>query len=321
MITAILDRFILCASGPNCSASDGDSFIGDSGAPNCFTMRAMIVGQILLSEASEYERKCQRIDHAILSEISAVHFLPEASIAGSSLAARLKEASIALVHAYGDVSKDPAFVRTLEIPWVASSSPRPRRFRISRSNPPALVAGPLTDPALPEAVEPQYFSAGLSRAPRGARSRYTIGCYGPLRPGVTSLAQRTTARLDRFRDDLDWRFLEEPPTPEDFSSLDLWVDPAIHPEDYDGFTAEAMVAGLPVVACRTPVNRERLQAGSGFAVPVDDPNELAHAIVTALFKDEIAAQRLNAAAAHAQRFRSSTRAAVLLELYNRILNG
>lgn len=281
----------------------------------------MIVGQILLSEASEYEKKCQRIDHAILAGKLSVRLWPEERIGASGLASQLKEASVQLAHAYGDVSRNSAFLERIEVSWVASSSPRRSRFRIGRSNLPALVAGPLTDPALPEAVEPGYFSVERGLIPLRARTRYTIGSYGSRRPGVTSLAQRTRARLDRFRDDLDWKFFDDQPAPEDLSSLDLWVDPAGHPDDYDGFTAEAIVAGLRVVACRTPINHERLREGSGFAVPINDPNELAHGIVTALFKDEIAAQRLSSAAAQAERFHPSRRAVALLELYNRILNG
>lgn len=280
----------------------------------------MNVGQILLPGASEYERKCQRIDRAILSQHETVRVRTLSPGRDSNLADELRESPIDLAHVYGDSATHASLLHGLP-PYTASVSPGIRRFAIRRPDMPKLVAGPLTDPPLPEAVEDHYFGGSESGGARETKLRYAIGSYGPHRPGVTSLVQRTAARLERFRDDLDWMMFDSPPSPENLASVDVWVDPATDEQDLDGFAAEALVAGRKVVACRTAINHERLTEGSGFAVPVDDPNELAHAILVALFKEEIAEQRLQAAAAQSGRFHPSIRAAVLLELYNQILHG
>ncbi|HUF17995.1 MAG TPA: hypothetical protein VMS12_08140 [Thermoanaerobaculia bacterium] len=280
----------------------------------------MNVGQILLPGASEYERKCQRIDHEILARQETVHLCSDSPDGASSPAAQLRQISADLAHVYGNPSSHASLIRGFPVPWVASRAPRVRRFFIGRTDPPPLIAGPLTEPALPEAVEEQYFSVKEGREAAGGKARYTIGSYGPSRHGVSSLTQRTIARLERFRQDIDWMMFDAPPSREQLAELDLWVDPASDETDYDGFTAEALVAGMRVVACRTAINRDRLAEGSGFAVPIEDPNELAHAIVTALFKDEIAGQRLEAAAAQSGRFDPSVRSESLLRLYNQILH-
>ena len=104
--------------------------------------------------------------------------------------------------------------------------------------------------------------------------------------------EQTMARIRRFRDDVDWQIFDQRPSPEDLGSVDLWVDPAAEENDFDGFVAEALVVGLPVVATRTPINDLRLEQGrTGFLVPPRDPNEMTHAILSALFKTEVAESR------------------------------
>lgn len=106
------------------------------------------------------------------------------------------------------------------------------------------------------------------------------------------------------------------PSPDELVDLDLWVDPTVSENDLDGFVAEALVCGVPVVAARTPVNRERLSEGqAGFLVPPGDPNELTHAMVTALFKSELRDPRLKHARDTPDRFRADHRTARLLEIY------
>ncbi len=276
--------------------------------------------QFVLPEASEYEKKCQRIDHEILSRTAGVSVSLEVAASVSAFAASLRNRPADLAHVYGDASRRTALLR-MPMPWISTRNPPPPRFLFGRQNNQPTAAGPLTDPPLPEAVEEHFFAVeGQSSSPKTG-DRYTIGSYGIGRPGVKSLIERTVSRLERFREDLDWKAFDRPPAREDLETLHLWVDPATSDEDYDGFTAEAIVGGMRVVASRTAINRQRLLNGSGFAVPVNDPNELAHAILTALFKDEIAAERQQAAIAHSGRFHPSTRALALLGIYNRILHG
>ena len=119
--------------------------------------------------------------------------------------------------------------------------------------------------------------------------------------------EQTMARIRRFRDDVDWQIFDQRPSPEDLGSVDLWVDPAAEENDFDGFTAEALVVGLPVVATRTPINNLRLEQGrTGFLVPPRDPNEMTHVILSALFKTEVADSRQFAARQTVPKFRAKT---------------
>ena len=90
--------------------------------------------------------------------------------------------------------------------------------------------------------------------------------------------------------------------------------------DFDGFVAEALVAGLPVVASRVKLNALRLEQGrTGFLVPPRDPNELAHAILAALFKPERATSKSNAARQTASKFRAKQRLRVLMHMYETLV--
>ena len=140
---------------------------------------------------------------------------------------------------------------------------------------------------LPEAVEEAYFGAAAA-----SPGRHTIGSFN--RPSIRSIIERTMPRIHRTRDDVDWLLVDELPI--DFSQFDVWVDPTTDENDRDGFVAEALVAGKIVVASRTAINVKRLEKGrTGILVPPGDPNELTHAILAALFKPEVARQKIEAA--------------------------
>jgi glycosyltransferase involved in cell wall biosynthesis len=133
---------------------------------------------------------------------------------------------------------------------------------------------------------------------------------------LREVVELTLIRIHRFRDDVTWRFFEAPPSPGDLQLVDAWVDPATSDDDFDGFVAEALVSGKPVVASRTPLNVHRMEKGrTGFLVPRNDPNELTHAILGALFKPEVARQKIDAARQTAGKFRLRQRIRVLERIY------
>ena len=134
------------------------------------------------------------------------------------------------------------------------------------------------------------------------------------------MIDQTLTRIHRFRDDVSWTLFDRVPEPQDLLSVDIWVDPAIDDRDFDGFVAEAVVSGLPVVAGRTPINEIRLEKGrTGALVPPRDPNEMTHAILTALFKPEVARSKQNAARQTASKFRARQRLRVLSHLYETLI--
>lgn len=280
----------------------------------------MNAGQILLPNASIWDRNCQRADHEILAGAVAVRLLDLPS-RGSALEFAIRENEIDVLHVYGDPQFHSRVIERAGVPWIASSPLPARRFGFRPRRIP-FVASPLTDPPLPEAVAASWL--GMREAPSAIEPKavFRIGTHGPERKGVQRLVNETAARLARFRDDLDWVVLDEAPTPSMLRDFDVWVDPATTPDDFAGLTAEALVAGKRVVACRTPINSLRLEGGMGFAVPVNDPNELAHAIVTALFKDEATLPRLEASFRESpRRFDPSRRSEALLALYNQVLHA
>lgn len=167
--------------------------------------------------------------------------------------------------------------------------------------------------ALPEAVEERWFEAG-SLQPAAGR-RLLVASF--LRPAIKDLVHQTYARLHRIRDDIEWRLFERPPTPEEMSAIAVWVDPALGDDDRDGLVAEALVAGNVVVASRTCINVLRLEKGrTGFLVPPNDANELAHAILAALFKPELGQAKTSAARQTISKFRRRQRLRALTQLYD-----
>jgi glycosyltransferase involved in cell wall biosynthesis len=165
---------------------------------------------------------------------------------------------------------------------------------------------------VPEAVEEGWFD--VSHASSGS----TLGSFS--RPSVTPVIEQTMARIHRFRDDVDWHLFTHPPAPSDMASIDVWVDPAVEEEDFDGFIAEAMAAGVTAVASRTAINILRCEKGrTGFLVPPCDPNELTHAILAALFKPEVARTRSDAARQTVSKYRSRHRLRVLSQMYEHLI--
>jgi len=183
----------------------------------------------------------------------------------------------------------------------------------------ALIYGPPSWPAnLPEAVPEEYFGGGQppsavldTGGPLSSTNR--IGSF--LRQSIIPIVERTIPRLHRTREDIEWLLLEHPPTRADFEQFDAWVDPAIGEKDWDGFVAEALVAGKIVVASRTPINVKRLEEGRiGVLVPPGDANELSHAILAALFKPEVAQQKIEAARQTISKFHPRQRLRALVPL-------
>jgi len=245
----------------------------------------VIVGQVVTEDAPQYERKCQRVDEA--------HFEVD-----------LDRAEV--VHVYTGRT-----LPRIEKPFVANIGSTRRRFSFRRAGNPAAIVTPFN---VPEAVEDRYFAA----PEKGAST--SIGSY--IRPSVQSMIERTMHRIDRFRDDIEWRVFSHPPAPEELAEIGAWVDPAMEEDDYDGFVAEALVCGVNIVAVATPINVLRLEKGrTGFLVPPNDPNEMTHAILAALFKPEEARARSEAARQTVGKFRAGQRIRALTRIYERVVPG
>lgn len=259
----------------------------------------MIVGQVVTADASEYEKKCQRVD--------AAHF--EVDLARADV-----------VHVYTGKTLPP-----IDKPFVANIDSTRRRFSFRRECKPAVVVTPFN---VQEAVEERYFSVAGSQLPvpsgddPGAGNREPgtrIGSFA--RPSVKSLIEQTMHRIDRFRDDVEWRLFSHVPAPEEIAELGAWVDPAVEEDDYDGFVAEALAVGVNVVATATPINVLRLEKGrTGFLVPRNDPNEMTHAILAALFKPEVARAGSDAARQTVGKFRAGQRIRILTRIYERVVS-
>jgi hypothetical protein len=259
----------------------------------------VIIAQIVLDGAPEYERKSQRIDFATLS---AEHEVRVGDWSGADVG-----------HVYAPLRAQGAGrVAQVGIPYVSNVAPRRSRFFFRRAHEPNVIVTPFS---IPEAVEDVYFETPRP-APRAPRPS-TLGSFS--RPSVTPLIEQTMARIHRFRDDVDWLVFTHPPSPEDFANIDVWVDPAVEEDDFDGFVAEGLVSGVNVVAARTAINTLRCEKGrTGFLVPLRDPNEMTHAILAALFKPEVARARSEAAQQTVSKFRSRHRLRALTRLYENL---
>jgi hypothetical protein len=296
----------------------------------------MLVAQLLLPHASHYERKSQQIDAGALSEryelltctidhntamTSSGEALPIRGLAGA-----LRARGCQVAHLYGDPATAPALLRGFGLPYLSSSPPPASRLPWKRTaRPAALITplasastgtslGPLRHP-VPEAVAEHWFETDVSR-PSNVQKKKSVGSFGPARKNLMTMIERVFARIERVRDDVEWSVFDEPPTPEELATVDLWADPA-ESDDLDGFVAEALVSGKTVVATRTPINLERLNFGrDGILVPPSDPNEMTHAILTALFKPEAASLRTPPRSG--SKFRPAVRAAALTRLYETV---
>jgi hypothetical protein len=262
----------------------------------------MIIAQLLLPGASEYERKSQQIDFAALS---AEHDVRLGELADADI-----------VHIYAPREIDPRAVRDLRLPYVSNALPKPSMFR--KSVQPIRVVTPLketSDTHIPEAVADAYFSSPATQQPS---NRATVGTF--IRPTIKNTIEQTAARIQRFRDDVDWLLFDRPPSPQDLRGVDVWVDPANDESDFDGFVAEAIAAGTAAVASRTAINTQRLEKGrTGVLVPARDPNEWTHAILATLFKLEFRHGKQIASQQTASKFHPRHRARALIQLYESIL--
>jgi hypothetical protein len=264
----------------------------------------MRIAQIVLPEASAYERKAQRADFAALSRS---HEVTVASIESIS------DTNADVAHVYAGKELPSNAFAGFPIPYLASADLPPSRWRLRKPAKPRFVVSPLAEEPLPEPVEDSYFEEVADRTPRDPEVKI-VGTFD--RKSTRNMVEQTLARIHRFRDDVTWQLYEEPPTPQNLSGLDVWVDPAVDATDFDGFVAEALVVGLPVVASRTPINVLRLEQGrTGFLAPAGDPNELAHAILAALFKPEVAQAKQNSAKQTVSKYRARQRLRILTRLY------
>jgi hypothetical protein len=295
----------------------------------------VIIAQLLLPGASAYERKSQAIDAAALAEEHDV---------------LVGDIDADIVHIYAPRILDPATLRDLTLPFLSNARPKAARFSWRKVRQPARVITPLKEPTppreppkatmnqetsaleddetarrrhrqpapldtfIPEAVDDRYFQP----ATKQNGNRATIGTF--VRPSIRNIVEQTATRIHRFRDDVDWLLFDEQPSLEDLRGVDIWVDPAVEEEDADGFVAEALAAGKAVVASRTALNTQRLEKGrTGILVPLRDPNELTHAILAALFKPELAQNKITAAQQTVSKFRARHRVRALIQLYESIL--
>lgn len=255
----------------------------------------MRIAQIVLPDASHYERKSQRADRAALAERHELVDDPR---------------NADLAHVYTSMELPRRDFVHFPVPYVASAPLAPARWSWRKPVEPRAVVTPET---LPEVVADEYFA---TRAARPGRN--VVGSFD--RESTRNHVEQTLHRIERFRDDVTWRRFPAPPSPADLAAVDVWVDPAVDERDFDGFVAEALVVGLPVVAARTGVNAQRLEKGrTGLLVPPRDPNEMTHAILSALFKSEVAQGKIEAARQTNPKFRIRHRLRVLLQLYETVI--
>lgn len=259
----------------------------------------MRIAQVILPAASQYERKSQRADRAALAARHEVVGDPG-------------NADVAHVYTTGELPRSPFL--NFPVPYVASARVARSRWSFRQPKEPGHV---VTWENLPEVVEDRYFDARGGGRDREREER-VVGSF--RRPSTQNMVEQTLARIERFRNDVQWQLFDAPPTPENLAGVDVWVDPAVSEEDWDGFTAEALVLSLPVVAARTAINAARLEQGrTGWLVPPRDPNEMTHAILSALFKSEVAQAKIEAAKQTASKFRSRQRLRVLTHLYETLI--
>ena len=267
----------------------------------------MRVIQLIRPDASPAQRKLQRIDAEALAatgaEVASATFPPERS-------------GGAVIHVYGTRLSASAAAR-LPRPWLfAGTVDRPTLpWRKPVAPNASIPPGSADDPG--DAVADSFFLPSL---PRGERLPRLVGSVVRSTAGRT-LVDAAEHRVTRFRDDVRWIRMTEWPDAEEMRSFDAWVDPATGEGDLEGAVAEAMAASVPVVAVDISANRSRLEGGSaGFLVPAGDPNEMVHALLSVLFKPEIAEERVRRARSLADQFAPSRRAARLLEIYRRLLS-
>lgn len=273
---------------------------------------------MLLAGATRYDRGNAAIDLAGESRTADVLF--EATPEGwtrdgetSSLdriSEELRSGGGDLLHFHGASPPHRALLSGLEKPWVTDRRVDLPRRLFRRIPPPAAI---LTERSIPEAVADHWFARGRSPRRRDGRSR--VGSYARS-DSARNNAEQAAGRIQRFRDDVDWVLYEIPPTPEEMSGLDLWVDPTSDEEDLDGMVGEAIACLTPVIAARTETNARRLDAGkAGLLPPVGDHNEMTHAVLNMLFKNEVSIPLRQHAESIRDRFRPRHRREAVGRVY------
>src|SRR6185436_1030129 len=157
----------------------------------------MRIAQIVIPHASEYERKCQRVDAAALAASHEVALVSIADAVGFDVA-----------HVYAGDELPTGPFRRFPIPYVASHDVRRSRWPFGKPVAPEYV---VTPEQLPEAVEERYF---VERPAQSPPLHYTLGTFGAKRKGVANMVEQTLTRIHRFRDDIDWNLYDAVPTPE-----------------------------------------------------------------------------------------------------------
>jgi glycosyltransferase involved in cell wall biosynthesis len=261
--------------------------------------------QVLSPTSTAFELTCQKVDFEALRADHDV-----------TIVASAKEADpCAIGHFYAP--------RKQTIVWLGKG----KRWFAKR---PTVAISPVQETGfslVPEAVEERYFESSKFEV-RSSNSEFalrtsnfelaSVGVLG--RPALKNMINQVIARVHRTREDIDFLVFDEAPTPDELRKLNVWMDPALDDHDFDGFVAQAVVCGLPVVASRTKINAQRLEQGrTGWLAPPGDPNELTHAILSALFKPEVARQKIDAARQTASKFRPRQRLRALTAIYESLL--
>lgn len=132
---------------------------------------------------------------------------------------------------------------------------------------------------------------------------------GPMRQRLESAARALNVDLQLlgWRDDVG----------ELLAGFDLYVQPS-HSEGFGLAAAEAMAAGVPVIASRVGALEELLQ-GVGRLVPPGDPDALAEAIDAAFADPEASGLRARQARERVQGFTADTMAERVLTLYREMV--
>jgi len=272
-----------------------------------------VMAQLLLEGAGFYEQKSQRVDATAAERPVLLRFSDagyeldgvQTDVAGLLESLSSRGVRSLQLYAYEGFPSD--VVAPFSLPMVSRFAPETAHASG------VTISRPCSD-ELPEAVDPEIFDWALP--PKTDELRHRVIGSLHRHPDGLRLTELTFTRLSRFREDLDWNVFDSPPTLDEIREIDLWVDLAAGESDFDGWTAEALVAGIPVVATRTEKNAQRLIEGRcGTLVRRNDPNEFAHAILNVLFKPELREPKLEIARCESERFRPEVRLGALRTLH------
>ncbi|HVR43863.1 MAG TPA: glycosyltransferase [Thermoanaerobaculia bacterium] len=273
------------------------------------------LAQIVLESAPPRQRRLAELDRTTLGHSARITTLRlrhgrllDGDSLRRSLAAGLRRSGAGVAHVYAFPTIPSRIARQIAIPFVAPGPTAPGWLPWPSPRQPTRILGALAA----DAVEEAWFAVDPPSGP-GVRVGIVAASESSRR-----MLEATRLRVERFRDDLRWIVFDRMPGPEAMREIDVWLDPSEEPEA-DGGTPEAMAAGKIVVAAATEAGRRRLDQGrAGFLVPPGDANEMAHALLNALFKPELARPRAERGRAAAEAFHPSRRAERLLEIYRSV---